>query len=248
MASRGSSQARSSNQAPAKPVVFAVTSPAKRHLRDGESRLRNNHRVASTITSAKRRRRRVHVSPIHNANGQLPELSNCDRHPGRTLSMPHKCRGTRGRSWGRSRPLQVEGHEVSEAIVTRAWRRVHEDAAPTRTGLSREVAGWPGWRNARGRQHDVRCRVASLKVTRWRAIELPPARLVPFTAAVETRAVARWRSVPGSRRWVRKLVRVADRVQSHLWRALVARCRWVPAHCGRATAFESFARVVASMR
>jgi hypothetical protein len=76
--------------------------------------------------------------------------------------------------------MQICGREIAEAILERIRCRVAGDETLTRTGLSREVAAWLDWRDARGRVKDMSCRVALLKLARRGLIELPPARPVTF--------------------------------------------------------------------
>lgn len=119
--------------------------------------------------------------------------------------------------------MRIEGHEIGAAVVERIQCRVREDAALTRTGLSREVAGWLGWRDVRGRLRDMSCRVALLKLARSGVIELPPARPVSFApggaaAALERVAIDTTLAALGPV----ELVRVTDRATSRTWRALMA--------------------------
>jgi hypothetical protein len=76
--------------------------------------------------------------------------------------------------------MQICGREISEGIVDRIRCRVQGDPTLTRTGLSREVAAWLDWRDARGRVKEMSCRVALLKLARRGLIELPSARAVSF--------------------------------------------------------------------
>ncbi|MDN5850945.1 MAG: IS4 family transposase, partial [Nitrococcus sp.] len=96
-------------------------------------------------------------------------------------------------------------------------------ATLTRTGLSREVAGWLGWRDGRGRLRDMSCRVALLKLARCGAIELPPARAVSF-APVGDGPVLEQVAIEATLRTLGpvELVRVTARAQSRIWRALMA--------------------------
>ncbi len=119
--------------------------------------------------------------------------------------------------------MQIEGHEIGEAVVQHIRRRVQEDAALTRTGLSREVAGWLGWRDARGRLRDMSCRVVLLKLARRGLIELPPAQPVSFAPAVDASAGERV-AIDSTLAALGPvaLVRVTERAQSRTWRALMA--------------------------
>jgi hypothetical protein len=119
--------------------------------------------------------------------------------------------------------MQIEGHEIGEATVERIRNRVREDATLTRTGLSREVAGWLDWRDGRGRLRDMSCRVALLKLARRGAIELPPPRSGSFAPATEVApatlvTIDTTLAALGSI----ELVRVTDRAQARTWRALMA--------------------------
>jgi hypothetical protein len=101
---------------------------------------------------------------------------------------------------------------------------VREDATLTRTALSREVAGWPDWRDARGRLRDMSCRVALLALERRGLIALPAARPVSVApsveapCAVDTPAVQTTLAALGPV----QLVRVDSAEQSRTWRALMA--------------------------
>ncbi|MGH8278962.1 MAG: IS4 family transposase [Gammaproteobacteria bacterium] len=119
--------------------------------------------------------------------------------------------------------MQIDGHEIGEEITQRIRRRVREDAALTRTGLSREVAGWLDWRDGRGRLREMSCRVALLKLARRGVVELPPARPVSFTPLVEKAAVERVRlDTTLAALGAVELLRVTDQVQSRTWRSLMA--------------------------
>ena len=102
--------------------------------------------------------------------------------------------------------------------------RVCEDATLTRTGLSREVAGWLGWRDAWGRLRDMSCRVVLLELARRGVIELPPALPVSFTPAVDDAAELVTIDTTLALGPV-ELVRVTDHAASRTWRAVMAYLR-----------------------
>lgn len=76
--------------------------------------------------------------------------------------------------------MQICGREIPEEIIELIRHRVQGDEALTRTGLSREVAGWMDWRDARGQLKDMSCRVVLLALARRGVIELPAPRPVAF--------------------------------------------------------------------
>lgn len=76
--------------------------------------------------------------------------------------------------------MQVAGREFSDEVIDRIRSRVRDDPTLTRTGLSREVCSWLGWRGANGRVKDMSCRVALLKLARREIIVLPEAKDVSF--------------------------------------------------------------------
>jgi hypothetical protein len=86
--------------------------------------------------------------------------------------------------------MQVSAWDIPEEILQRIRLRVEDDANLTRTGLSREVAQWLDWRDARGRLKDMGCRAALLKLARRGVIELPPARPVCFERRAASAQVA----------------------------------------------------------
>ncbi|MGH9486949.1 MAG: IS4 family transposase [Terriglobales bacterium] len=107
--------------------------------------------------------------------------------------------------------------------MRRIRRRVREDAALTRTGLSRELAGWLGWRDGRGRLRDMSGRVVLLKLARRGVIELPPARPVTFTPAVDEATVEQVAiDAPLAALAPVELVQVTGPIESRTWRALMA--------------------------
>lgn len=120
--------------------------------------------------------------------------------------------------------MQICGREIPEAIVDRIRCRVQGDETLTRTGLSREVAAWLDWRDARGRVKDMSCRVALLKLARRGLIELPPARPMPLAPPSAARPVLS--AVPIEMTLAAlgpvELVRVDSTAQSRLWRELMA--------------------------
>jgi hypothetical protein len=123
--------------------------------------------------------------------------------------------------------MQICGREISEAIVDRIRCRVQGDAMLTRTALSREVAAWLDWRDAKGRVKAMSCRVALLKLARRGLIELPLARSSAFQRAAATPAgcvdvggavIETTLAALGPI----ELLAVDSPVQSRLWRALMA--------------------------
>lgn len=121
--------------------------------------------------------------------------------------------------------MQVCGREIAEAIVERIRCRVRGDAALTRTGLSREVAAWLDWRDARGRLKDMSCRVALRELERRGVIELPPARPVSFTqpAARSARPTLDALALETTLAALGpiELLRVDSKAHSRTWRALM---------------------------
>lgn len=81
--------------------------------------------------------------------------------------------------------MLIAGREFSEEILTRIRSRVAGDAALTRTALSREVCAWLGWQDTHGQPKDMSCRVALLKLSRRKIIELPAGRAVSFGQPVK---------------------------------------------------------------
>lgn len=81
--------------------------------------------------------------------------------------------------------MLVVGREFSEEIIDRIRLRVQDDPTLTRTGLSREVCAWLGWRGADGRWKDMSCRVALLKLARRGLIALPAAQDMSFARRAE---------------------------------------------------------------
>jgi hypothetical protein len=101
---------------------------------------------------------------------------------------------------------------------------VREDETLTRTRLSREVAAWLEWRDARGRLRDMSCRVLLRELERRGQIELPAAQPVSFAAraaAPEAVALPVFEGTLAALGPVR-LVRVESPAHARLWRALMA--------------------------
>jgi hypothetical protein len=122
--------------------------------------------------------------------------------------------------------MRICGREVPEEIVGRIRCRVAGDETLTRTQLSREVAAWLDWRDARGRVKDMSCRVVLLELARRRWIELPPARPVAFGPARPRSepALAQAEPIETTLAALRpvELVRVDTEADSRAWRQLMA--------------------------
>jgi len=121
--------------------------------------------------------------------------------------------------------MQICGREIAEAIVERIRCRVRGDETLTRTALSREVATWLNWRDARGRVKEMSCRVALLKLARRGLIELPPACAARFGAPGASNAppvVHAPVEMALAELGPIELVPVDSRAHSGAWRALMA--------------------------
>jgi hypothetical protein len=72
--------------------------------------------------------------------------------------------------------MRVCGQEFSEEVLERIRGVVAREAELSRAALARQVAGWLGWKDCRGRPKEVNCRVALLKLQRKGVIALPEPR------------------------------------------------------------------------
>jgi hypothetical protein len=94
--------------------------------------------------------------------------------------------------------MEVCGQRFSKETIRRIQAAVDQQSSLTRSGLSRQVCEWLGWRTKKGKLKQVSCRVALVKLERKGVIRLPAAR--PFAGAnrrpsarVGQMAEVRWR-------------------------------------------------------
>jgi hypothetical protein len=122
----------------------------------------------------------------------------------------------------------VCGHVFPRAILRRIDRAVRDHPERSRADLARQVCHWLDWRAANGKDKEVACRVALLRLERRGLIDLPPARRrVRFGGAsfAQTQLSVPWR-LQGKLQELRglKLILVTsnDRELDRQWKKLVA--------------------------
>ncbi len=86
--------------------------------------------------------------------------------------------------------MQISGQHFTDDILARIRLRVRDEPTLTRSGLSRDVCEWMGWRDAAGRFKEMSCRVALLKLSRGGLIELPEPMEVSFARPIDAPAIA----------------------------------------------------------